>query len=381
MNRLGRMTSFAAGLACMALACGDGTTPVPDSGRVDAPDSGTTEVPDTGVVPPAPDAGPVDSGPRDCSANPFRCAPMQSMDDQCVCLEACEGGLRWNAASGLCEEPPRGECATAADCQVGQVCLDAPQNGGLQACNGEVTCRCFLECDPWVRFPQSGCPPSLDFGGGQTAVDCTWLGADDLPQALCLPQGNGGVQGAACTDPAQCNRQKNYFCAGRTTNQTTGACTRICDSTRPDTLCNELGDLTCVNFADPNLPNLGFCGEAPAPDIGVTCTSSTTCSHELCSQVLAGSCTQTCGGGLSLCPPEAICISFTGGAPVGEEDICMSRCTSPDATGDVECAARNPATICRALLTMGPALCAPPCTLGVGCAPGKTCDPASGRCQ
>ncbi len=379
MNRLGLIVCTPT-LAVALAACGGGTTEPPADAGTTPPDSGEVIEPDSGVVV-VPDAGPADTGPRDCSGNPFRCAPMQQMDAECICLESCEGDLRWNPATGMCEEPPRGECTTSSDCQTDQACLNAPQAGGLQPCNGEDTCRCFLECDPWVRFPQSGCPPSLDFGGGQTAVDCTWLGTADLPPALCLPQGTGGEQAAACTDPMQCNRQKNFFCAGRTTNETTGGCARICDSTKPDDVCTDLGTYTCVDFADPNLPGLGFCAEAPAMDIGTTCTSSTTCTGELCSQILAGSCSQAFGGGLSLFPPEALFISFTAGAPVGEEDICMSRCSGADAMGDMECAARNPNTICRDLLTMGPSLCAPPCTTGVGCAPPAMCDPVSGRCQ
>ena len=388
----------------LAVGCGGGGgARTPDSGAPSA-DSGVTGAPadsgligppaDSGVLPPPdagapaarlsalPDAGaPADAGARDCSLNPFRCAPMQAMDAACVCLDACVGGLRWNPSTAMCEQPPAGECAVNSDCNPGAVCVNSPTNAPFAPCMGEASCRCFAECDPWVRAPMSGCPPDYDFGAGRVPVTCTWLGADpEIPEALCLPEGTGGVQGTACTDTTPCARNKNLFCAGRTANDPVGVCARLCDTTRDEAICTELGDFRCVGLADEAIPELGFCAEPPALDIGATCTSSVTCQGELCSVVLAGSCTQPCGG-LSLCPPEALCISFTRGAPAGEEDICLRRCSGPDAAGDDECADRNPATICRALLTSGPALCAPPCTVGVGCPTGRTCDPASGRCR
>jgi hypothetical protein len=368
-------------LLLAAAACG-GESARPDGGTPTPPvDAGETPAADSGVHPP-PDAGVVDSGPRDCSANPFRCAPMQAMDASCVCLESCLGGLRWNAATGMCEAPPAGECAVNSDCDPGAVCLNVPANAPFAPCLGEATCRCMVECDPWVRAPQSGCPPDLDFGNGRVPVACTWLGeAADVPEALCLPAGSGGEHGAACADGTACNRNKNYFCAGRTANRTTGACAHLCDTGRSDEVCLGLGEeLRCVALGDEAAPQLGFCAQPPVADVGTTCTSSVSCMGGVCSTVLGGSCTQGCGG-LALCAADGLCISFTGGVPPGEEDICMQRCASPDAAGDQECAARNPNTICRALLTTGPALCAPPCTVSIGCPTGRTCDPQSGRCM
>lgn len=336
------------------------------------------DAPDAGPA----DTGPVDTGPRDCSGNPFMCAENQSMDANCVCLESCEGGLRWNAATGMCEEPPAGQCNTAQDCAPGEACLNVPQNGGLEPCSGEATCRCLLECDPWVRFTQSGCPPAYDFGQGNVSVACTWLGTDDtLPDALCLPQGMGGEQGASCTADPQCNRQKNFVCLGDT-QTSPGNCTRFCDATLTADLCATLDeDLECVPLGVPDLPELGACSFAPAYDVGTTCTSSTTCQGELCAQVLLGSCSQPCATGQSLCEPGAICVGVTG-APMGEEELCMQRCASPDATGDAECQMRNPVSVCRALLgPMNPPICTPPCNLQFGCQPGTMCNPASGRCE
>lgn len=139
------------------------------------------------------------------------------------------------------------------------------------------------------------------------------------------------------------------------------------------------GDYTCVGLDNETYPDLGYCGVPPPTDLGTSCTTADTCDGDVCSSVLAFSCSLACGD-LALCGDEGLCVSFASGAPAGEEDICMARCSAADATGDAECAAKNPDTICRALIDGAPALCAPPCTRGIGCPTGRTCDANSGRC-
>lgn len=333
---------------------------------------------DTGVLPV--DAGPTDSGPRDCTPNPFNCVENQVREAfTCVCLEECTGGLRWNAAQGRCEEPPMGQCSVDSDCNPNQACVNVPMNG-IGECNGEATCRCIDECDAFQTLTQTGCPATADFGGGPEPVTCAWLGDPTLPEGLCLPQGTGGEQNDPCMNGQGCNRNQNFFCS---TTMGPGRCTKLCDSTM-DVLCETFGDYECLNLNNEDFPEIGFCVDPPAMDIGTTCTSSTTCSGEVCSTLLGGYCSATCGGGgLDLCAADSLCITFGAGAPPGEESICMLRCSSPDMTGDAECQTRSPNTICRALLPNpgDPALCAPPCTMGVGCAMGLTCDPGTGRCM
>ncbi|MCB9647392.1 MAG: hypothetical protein H6730_12455 [Deltaproteobacteria bacterium] len=340
-------------LALLLLAaCGDGGSAAEDAGTTTPPaDTGVEEPADTGVE--EVDAGPVDTGvPRDCSANPFQCAPDQEMNADCVCLESCAGGLRWNPATSMCEEPPAGECGVNSDCNLGEVCLDVLSTGGLGECTGAASCRCFFECDPWVLQAQTGCPPDDDFGTGRVPVTCTWLGPTAAPpQGLCLPTGSGGEQGATCSDLVRCNANKNFACYGPQNGP--GECARWCDTTRPPVVCEALGDYICFPLEQPDLPDKGLCFSTPADDIATTCTSSVTCQGNYCSQALGGTCTQPCGL-TRPCADDSVCVNG-----VEAEAVCTRLCSGPDAAGDAECAALHPSNHCRALLTDGRSICFP----------------------
>lgn len=386
MSRLAIGTSLAAAIL-LTFACSGGDDGNGDDNIVIPRDAGLPR--DAG---PARDAGPRDAGPPDCSTNPNRCAPMQVMDAACACLPECEGNLEWNMVLLMCEEPPAGECEVSNDCEQDEVCLNVNMQGQIEACNGEVSCRCLLSCNPWARVAQTGCPPTLDLGGGDEPVVCTWLGASmDLPDALCLPEGQGGGYGEACTVMRDvnnnrvgdtCNRQQNFYCLEDARMGATGVCSRFCKADEPEDICAEFGMQPCVQRGFLNLdPQIGWCQNEPAPGLAMTCTSSVTCAGGICSSVLQNSCSQGCGG-FDQCAVGDFCIGFNG-VPMGEEQMCIKGCVSPDATGDAECSALNMALICRDVFNTGGQvnLCLPPCTL-IGCAdPNTMCDPASGRCM
>ena len=324
---------------------------------------------------PEPDMGTPDMGPPDCSTNPNQCAPMQQLDMQCRCLESCDGGLVWNPIAGICEEPPAGECNVDADCPTSDgVCLNLPMAGGIEPCMGEDTCTCFIECDPFVGLPMSGCSP------GEA---CTWLGNPPgvMAEAVCLPEGQGGQQADPCMANTDCNRNQNFFCTGATMTST-GACARVCSSGSPG-LCQSLGDFSCADLNDPNLPGIGLCRATPPllTDIGNTCGMGPECQSGLCSTVLQNTCSAGCGG-VETCPGGSVCVGFTGAnLPPGEESLCIAECPSADAAGDMFCNMRSPNLICRDILANGPPLCTPRCTV-IGCADmAQTCDMASGRCM
>lgn len=328
---------------------------------------------DLGTTPP--DLGMIDMGPPDCSTNPNQCAPMQQLDASCNCLPSCDDGLMWNPISGTCETPPAGECAVDSDCPgPDDACLDAPMMGGIGPCMGADSCQCFTSCDPYVRLPQSGCSP------GEA---CTWLGnpPDIMVEAICLPEGQGGLQGDSCMDNPDCSRNQNFFCTGGT-DTSTGACARLCN-VNSSGLCESFGDFSCANLNDPNLPDLGLCRSTPPliTDLGNACTQGTECESGLCSQVLQNTCSAPCGG-VQACPGGSVCITFNGDMlPPGEGTICISECPTADAAGDAFCQARSPNLVCRDILAMGPPLCMPGCTV-IGCGTmGQTCDQTTGRCN
>ena len=324
------------------------------------------------------DTGPIDTGPRDCSSNPFSCAPMQLLDANCNCLQACEGDLVWNPSTNMCEPPFPGDCGMNDDCPgADDVCLNPPsQNEGFTSCNLEPTCACFTSCDPFTDPTMSGCPA----GQNGQPLACTHLLDADVPvDALCLNPGTGGQQDAVCDQFASCDRLSNYICIGLVGTATAGACQRLCDTADPTFCSTIIAGHTCNDFGFNGFPDIGLCGPPPLPstDFGQTCVSNTQCAGA-CSPVLGG-CTATCDPPAT-CSSDSTCITFTGaGVPPDQRRICMSNCSSADATGDVECQARNPLWICDDIVANSSPLCTPGCTQ-IGCPAGQTCDTVSRRC-
>lgn len=348
------------------------TAPNEDSGLADA------EPVDTGFI----DMGFVDTGPRDCSDNPFMCAPMQLRDAECRCLEACQGTLVWNPVTMSCEAPCPGACCEDSDCPTtDDVCLNPPlvRQAVDTACADQSTCECFTGCDPFTSVTQSGCPAGLD---GNPLACVHLLDADVNQAAVCLDPTGGATQGEVCTNNVGrgCDGGQNFFCIGLTETSTSGICQRLCD-TDDVAFCATFGpDLVCNPVTVDGFDDLGICGPPPTPiaDFGQTCADSTQCTG-ICSTILGG-CSENCRVPRS-CGEGSNCINFTGdGIPPGEESLCMVNCSSADDVGDAECRSRNVGWVCRDLVTNLSPLCSPGC-LVIGCPAARpTCDPASGRC-
>jgi hypothetical protein len=370
-------------LAGAGLACDEAPEEqrTPEDVGVDPADMGR---PDDGVLDPGPaDAGSPDAGTPDmgvdCASNPNMCAPMQRLDAQCRCLPECEDDFEWNPVTRMCDPPPAGECATDMDCPGSDgVCLNAPQMGGLAPCAGEATCRCFTSCDPFAEPIRTGCPAGAN-GQPQPCAHLLTpgLGAD----AICVPPGMGRVQNEACTQTDPCNRSTNHFCIGLSMTSTVpGVCQRLCDTTAMSGFCADQGPGLACNPANiEDFPDLGLCGNPPVPltDFGSACANDMQCAGA-CSQILGG-CTARCAPP-NACPAGATCINFNG-VPPDERSLCMLECPSPDAAGDTMCQQRNPAWVCRAIVTGIPGLCSPPCTV-IGCPSAQLmCNPNTGRCE
>ncbi len=338
------------------MSSGDaGVQPGQDTGMMNTPDTGMMNAPDMGMMN-TPDMG---------MNNPDQ--GMMSTPDM---------GQMMNPDMGMVTPDmgtPPGDCTMDSDCAGlfnNPVCLE-PQT--LTNCASPMGCVCVEGCDPYVPQAMSGCTVAGEV--------CTWLGAGNLPQAICLMDGGGGLQGQGCNaDFSQnpptntCNRFQNAFCLGASMENPIGTCSQICNPNN-DTLCPSLGNYTCNDLDDP-AAGFGLCLE-PIPnftDVGNSCQVATDCQGGLCSQVLAGSCSATCGG-LASCPANSVCLNLPMEGP-----SCTGLCNA-----DPDCANRNPNTICENIAAAGEAplnVCIPRCTQDAECGgPPATCNTMTGRCQ
>ncbi|MBK6684034.1 MAG: hypothetical protein IPG45_06135 [Deltaproteobacteria bacterium] len=363
---------------------------VPDLGFIDAGNNNNTD-----------GGGGTDGSTNNCNANPNNCVQNQLIGafPGCMCLQVCATGFSWNAGANRCDPigtpdggtpdtgtpgpdggtpdsgvipdsglPPPTACTTNANCMAGEECID-PMTAN--ACAGAANCGCFQTCVP--NQTTNTC------GAGEA---CLWLWPGT--RAFCVADLGGFTQAQPCTatfDPGG-NRQGddcslNHFCLGATPTDITGVCSRLCQP-GDNGICAASGNYVCVDAgANPN--EVGLC-LSPVPgfnDIGNTCTTNPNCMGNLCSQVLAGSCSYACGG-LSQCPAQSVCLNAPQEGP-----ICVSECTF-GAAGDTFCSGRNPMTICETLGTAPNTVdvCIPRCTQDAECGnPPATCNTATGHCN
>lgn len=331
----------------------------------------------TKVRPPVRDAGPAatrDAGPgggtRDggtggggCAANPNNCAPRELIGapPSCTCLNVCETGFIWNAATSMCDPVQGGRdggsgadgggmatCANDTDCQMADpngVCLNVDGMNPPSRCAGQATCGCFVQCDPFN--------PMGNVCAGAGGV-CSWLGTMGVVPGVCQQDPGGGTQAQMCQtmydlggmrQGDSCNGAANYFCWGTTPDTpNNGQCASFCDDTAVPGWCESLGmDYYC----DPVGPvdGIGLCLLNPPNfnDLGTACMAGGTCQSGFCSQVLAGSCSASCGG-LNNCPANSVCLNAGDPAQGGEGLICVPNCTFGD---DTTCTTGNPQLVCE----------------------------------
>jgi hypothetical protein len=271
------------------------------------------------------------------------------------------------------------ECAVNTDCTSPNDSCLAPGQSGLVQCTGQANCQCWQACDPYVNVDQSGCP--------RPAEACATAGGMSPTPGVCIPDTGGFTQGQACTsmwagtDPTMdftgddCNGAQNFICHGSDPLDVVGTCVRLCDTSN-NALCTSLDpSSTCVPFA-PTVTQ-GVC-LVPITDLATACQNASECQGGYCAAELGGQCSQQCGVSFTCGQTEGLCVFGQNISP-----LCARTCSAA-VTGDPECAAINPGTICENLGSPQQPLnlCFPRCAMDADCgAPPATCNTGTGHCQ
>lgn len=375
------------------VACGSDDR---DNNGTTKPKDGGFSVPDTGVAEPDGGITTPDTGTQTCDSNPMGCVANQlkGAPPTCACLQACSTGFTWNAAANRCDvagnpdggtpdggnNPDTGvgtdagtpdsgivatACTTNANCMAGEECIQ-PQNGDL--CAGQQDCICLQACTP--NQATSTCP---------VGEACLWLFPGT--RGLCVGETGTQAHGQPCqamyngTQLVGDNCLTNHYCWGASSMNPTGVCSRFCPPGN-NTVCAAAGNFTCTDVGQTP-GQIGLCFD-PVPafnDVGNSCTANPNCMGNLCSQILAGSCSYACDG-LAQCPTGSVCLNAPQEGP-----ICVSECTF-GAAGDTFCSGRNPMTICETLGTAPNTVdvCIPRCTQDAECGT-TTCNTTTGHCN
>lgn len=280
----------------------------------------------------------------DC-ATAADCDPGEACIDN-VCIEApcetnadCADGLECNFATGDCVVPP---CRSDADCPGAQICDDA-------------TGECVIEAD---------CPTCLSCESDEDCGGRPWQ---------CVSDGVSGFCTRVCASPEECPGNSGCFTVvgeGFAVCLNEGAATAVCPDdyvcieNEPIDLCE---DVVC-DVGETCDPATGDCvGGGPVDDCIICddCVTDTDCPGGTCWGFGDRSfCSQDCTSDTD-CPPSAECAGFSlqGGGTV---QICVNADseTLGVCPSDYVCETVEPTDPCE----------------GVVCDSGEVCDEATGEC-
>ena len=285
----------------------------------------------------------------------------------------CAGGLGFSAST--CE--PCG--------QMGQPCCGVGCAAGL-ACQAGTTGA--LRCALCGGSGQTCCPGSVC----RDSMACNDTGTC----GSCGATGEECCAGALCSSPAQCIRSSMR--SGGTCTICGGAGEPCCDGTRcnGDALfcrgnscqaCGAIREACCAGDRCPTSGSCiaGICSDAPADAgflSGACAPGACDFAGMVCVPFAASICSRPCTSDTE-CEPSGACAN----------GVCALRCTPGasdcDAYGGVCLSPIQPYPLLSATsVAPAPSVCVPSCyptstALPVGypaCAPGSTCDPASGGC-
>lgn len=345
--------------------------------------------------------------PQTCEA---ACAPHQGCDASKAnadpdCLESCDDGWAWDAASGSCTLAVTATCTAgvpgslAKDCAAAhRACTDGPDGAFCGDCSAGYTdvggtledCRLWYTCvDLNCTKQHRGCTPgdnadavcgACDSGYIEDALVCRPVkSCEDLG---CVYQNRGCTEGNATTDAVCTECLDGYLLDGVECRATKSCLDLACASqNRSCQAASAHADAVCGGCDDGFTEESGLCravvscAQAGCADLSRECVQATTHVDAVCGDCLAYTVTVD---GENACRPVLSCDSA---GCTGDHRVCTAATALSDATcGDCDTGyvAVDGTTACRAVETCESLACTSrnrDCTPAVG-----TTDAVCGDC-